>query len=151
MDTIAIDADPNIPIVYVVDDDVSVRESLEMLLPTAGYRVETFKSAREFFARSRPHLPQCLIFDVMLPDVSGLELHKCLLASGACGAPVIFITGYGDIPMSISAMRQGAVEFLTKPLRAETLLGAVQQAVEKSREALAEARNATFCSLAVKI
>jgi FixJ family two-component response regulator len=129
---------PDIPVVYIVDDDVSVCESLEALLPTAGCRVESFKSAREFFARTRPPVPQCLIFDVVLPDASGLELQTRLLASGACAAPVIFITGYGDVRMSVSAMKQGAVEFLTKPLEAETVLDAVQQALKKSRELMAQ-------------
>jgi FixJ family two-component response regulator len=126
------------PAVYVVDDDVSVRESLEMLIDCAGWRAETFASARdflEFLARPRAHAPGCLVLDVNLPDLNGLELqHR--LAGGRTHLPIIFITGYGDVPMTVKAMRAGAVEFLTKPFRDDVLLEAIGQAVERSRGAL---------------
>jgi FixJ family two-component response regulator len=125
---------PATPIVFVVDDDVSVRESLELLIGFAGWRPETFASAQEFLARPRACTPSCLVLDVSLPDLNGLDLQK--LVADRTDMPVIFITGYGDIPMTVRAMKAGAVEFLTKPLDDEALLGAIRHAVERSRGAL---------------
>ena len=122
------------PIVLVVDDDVSVRESLELLIRFAGWEPETFASAREFLARPRAFKPSCLVLDVSLPDLNGLDLQK--LVAGRTDMPVIFITGYGDIPMTVRAMKAGAVEFLTKPFDDEALLGAIRQAIERSRTVL---------------
>jgi FixJ family two-component response regulator len=122
------------PIVFVVDDDVSVRESLELLLESAGWQAETFASAQEFLSRPRPELPCCLVLDVTLPGLSGLELQAQL--AERTEMPIIFITGYGDVPMSVQAMKAGAVEFLTKPFHDETLLKAIRAAVERSRAAL---------------
>jgi FixJ family two-component response regulator len=126
------------PTVFVVDDDISVRESLDLLLGTAGFRAQTFATAREFLAR--PHLPapSCLILDVSLPDLNGLELQR-RLADQQVEMPIIFITGHGDIPMSVQAMKAGAVEFLTKPFGDEVLLGAIKNALGRSRIALADA------------
>jgi len=122
------------PTVFVVDDDVSVRESLELLIGFAGWRPETFASAQEFLARPRTLTPSCLVLDVSLPDLNGLDLQK--LVADRTDMPVIFITGYGDIPMTVRAMKAGAVEFLTKPFDDEVLLGAIRHAVERSRAAL---------------
>jgi len=122
--------------VYVVDDDISVRESLETLLRLVGFRVETFASARDFLSRSPVDAPSCLVLDVTLPDLSGLDLQQLLVTDGV-SLPIIFITGYGDVPMTVQAMKAGAVEFLTKPLRDEVLCSAVQQAVARSEAALA--------------
>ena len=115
------------PIVFVVDDDISVRESLELLIEFAGWQPETFASAEEFLARPRTTTPNCLVLDVSLPDLNGLELQK-LIASERTDMPIIFITGHGDVPMTVQAMKAGAVEFLTKPLNDEILLTAVRQA-----------------------
>jgi FixJ family two-component response regulator len=126
------------PTVYVVDDDVSVRESLELLLHFAGWHVETFASARAFLERlSRPWActPGCLVLDVSLPDLNGLDLQQ-RLAGDRAHLPIVFITGYGDVPMTVKAMKAGAVEFLTKPFRDDVLLDAIAQAVERSRLAL---------------
>jgi FixJ family two-component response regulator len=123
------------PVVYVVDDDVSVRESLELLLRFAGWRVETFASAREFLAHPRRPEPGCLVLDVSLPDLDGLELQQ-RLAGDQTALPIIFITGHGDIPMTVKAMRAGAIEFLTKPFDDDALLGAIRGAIERSRVAL---------------
>jgi FixJ family two-component response regulator len=123
------------PIVFVVDDDVSVRESLESLIRFAGWEPETFASAQEFLARPRVLVPSCLILDVALPDLSGLDLQK-RIAVDRIDMPIIFITGYGDVPMTVQAMKAGAVEFLTKPFRDDVLLSAIQQALECSRIAL---------------
>jgi len=123
-------------IVYVVDDDVSVRESLELLIRVVGWRVETFASARDFLARSRAEGPQCLVLDVSLPDLSGLDLQKLLLTDDV-NLPIIFITGHGDIPMTVQAMKAGAVEFLTKPFEDTALCDAVRHALERSQAALA--------------
>ncbi len=125
------------PIVFVVDDDVSVRESLQGLLDNAGWRVETFASAREFLARPRQLTPSCLVLDVTLPDLNGLELQE-RIAGDRTDMPIIFITGYGDIPTSVKAMKAGAVEFLTKPISPDALLDAIGHAIEHSREALRE-------------
>jgi FixJ family two-component response regulator len=123
------------PIVFVVDDDISVRESLELLISFAGWQPELFASAEEFLARPRVSVPNCLILDVSLPDLDGLELQK-LIASDRTDMPIIFITGHGDIPMTVQAMKAGAVEFLTKPFDDEVLLSAIQHALERSRAAL---------------
>jgi FixJ family two-component response regulator len=122
------------PIVFVVDDDVSVRESLEPLIRIAGWEPEVFASAREFLARPRAFTPCCLVLDVSLPDLNGLDLQK--LVADRVDMPVIFITGYGDIPMTVRAMKAGAVEFLPKPFDDEVLLGAIRQALERSRAAV---------------
>ena len=123
------------PVVFVVDDDISVRESLEPLIGTAGWQVKTFSSAQEFLAFPRVSVPSCLVLDVSLPDLSGLDLQK-QLAPDRIDMPIIFITGYGDVPMTVQAMKAGAVEFLTKPFGDEVLLGAIQQAIERSRIAI---------------
>ena|SRR5437867_3436135 len=122
------------PVVFVVDDDISVRESLELLLETAGWKAETFKSAEEFLSRPRTLAPSCLVLDVSLPDLNGLDLQKRI--ADRIDIPIIFITGRGDIPMSVKAMKAGAVEFLTKPFDDETLLKAIGDAIERSRVAL---------------
>ncbi len=123
------------PIVFVVDDDLTVRESLESLIGTSGWRAETFASAREFLARPQASVPSCLVLDVALPDFSGLDLQK-RVAVDRPEMPVIFITGCGDISMSVQAMKAGAVEFLTKPFRNEALLDAIRHALGRSRRAL---------------
>ena len=125
-----------VPIVFVVDDDVSVRESLESLIRCEGWEPETFESANDFLARPRPLIPSCLVLDVSLPGLNGLELQK-RIAVDRPDMPIIFITGYGDVPMTVQAMKAGAVEFLTKPFSDEVLLGAVRQAIERSQAALA--------------
>jgi FixJ family two-component response regulator len=127
---------PTIPIVFVVDDDVSVRESLELLIRFENWQPETFESAQEFLARPRPSVPSCLVLDVSLPGLNGLELQKRVAVERA-DMPIIFITGYGDVPMSVQAMKAGAVEFLTKPFGDDVLLNAIRQAIERSRVALA--------------
>jgi FixJ family two-component response regulator len=124
------------PIVYVVDDDVSVRESLEALIRCAGWEPETFASAQEFLARPRVLAPSCLVLDVTLPGLNGLDLQK-RVAVDRIDMPIIFITGYGDVPMTVQAMKAGAVEFLTKPFRDDVLLTAIRHALERSRTALA--------------
>lgn len=124
------------PVVFIVDDDVSVRESLELLIGSVGWRPETFASAKEFLDRSRPLVANCLILDVNLPDLSGLDLQN-LISVERTDMPIIFITGYGDVPMTVKAMKGGAVEFLTKPFDDEELLGAIKLALEKSETALA--------------
>lgn len=123
-------------IVFIVDDDVSVRESLEHLIASAGWQPETFASASDFLLRTPPTTPNCLILDVNLPDLSGLEVQT-LVASKRREMPIIFITGYGDVPMTVKAMKAGAVEVLTKPYSDETLLAAVSQALERSMQILA--------------
>ena len=126
---------PGTPIVFVVDDDVSVRESLELLIHSAGWQPETFASAQEFLARSRVPVPSCLVLDVSLPGLNGLDLQGHVAVQRA-DLPIIFITGYGDVPMTVRAMKAGAVEFLTKPFRDDVLLNAIRQAIERSRAAL---------------
>jgi FixJ family two-component response regulator len=121
-------------IVFVVDDDVSVRESLELLIKTTGWQLETFASAQEFLSRPRATVPCCLVLDVMLPGLSGLELQEQL--AERMTMPIIFITGHGDVPMSVRAMKAGAVEFLTKPFKDDVLLDAIGGAIEQSRTAL---------------
>jgi FixJ family two-component response regulator len=123
------------PIVFVVDDDISVRESLELLIKFAGWQPETFASAKEFLARPRTATPNCLVLDVSLPDLNGLELQK-LIASERTDMPIIFITGHGDVPMTVQAMKGGAVEFLTKPFDDEVLLIAIRHAIKRSASAL---------------
>jgi FixJ family two-component response regulator len=123
------------PIVFVVDDDVSVRESLESLIRSIGWQVETFASAQEFLSRPRALAPSCLVLDVTLPDLNGLDLQK-RVAVDRIDMPIIFITGYGDVPMTVRAMKAGAVEFLTKPFVADVLLSAIHNAIERSRAAL---------------
>jgi FixJ family two-component response regulator len=125
------------PIVFVVDDDVWIRESLQTLLQDEGWQAETFASAREFLDRPRPLTPNCLVLDVSLPALDGLELQK-RIAAERTDMPIIFITGHGDIPMSVGAMKAGAIEFLTKPFSDEVLLTAIRQALERSRLALTE-------------
>jgi FixJ family two-component response regulator len=116
-----------------VDDDVSVREAIQNLLRSVGLNVQTFGTAREFLASKRPDTPGCLVLDVRLPGVSGLDLQRQLVESNV-DLPIIFITGHGDIQMSVRAMKAGAVEFLTKPFRDQDLLDAAMQAVERNRE-----------------
>ena len=128
---------PQTPIVFVVDDDVSVRESLELMIGTAGWEPAIFASAQEFLACPRALAPSCLILDVSLPDLNGLDLQK-RMASDRTDMPIIFITGYGDVPMSVRAMKAGAVEFLTKPFNDDVLLDAIRHALERSQAALGE-------------
>lgn len=125
------------PIVFVIDDDASVRDAVKRLIASVGLRVETFGSTREFLAAKRPDVPACLVLDVRLPDVSGLEFQG-ELAELDFQIPIIFITGHGDIPMTVRAMKAGAVEFLTKPFRGQELLDAVQEAIAKDRAAWSE-------------
>jgi FixJ family two-component response regulator len=121
-------------IVFVVDDDVSVRESLELLIRTAGWQPETFASGQDFLSRPRATVPCCLLLDVTLPGLNGLELQQQLAERAEM--PIIFITGHGDVPMTVQAMKAGAVEFLTKPLKDDLLLNAIRGAIERSRAAL---------------
>jgi len=121
-------------IIFVVDDDVSVREALESLIRSAGFRVETFASARKFLARGRADVPSCLVLDVRLPGLSGLGLQK-RMAEVNLEVPIIFITGHGDVPTSVRAMKAGALEFLTKPFADQDLLDAIQRAVKSDRAA----------------
>ena len=121
-------------IVFVVDDDISVRESLELLISSGGWKAETFASAKDFLRRPRATVPCCLVLDVTMPGLSGLDLQQQLLERTEM--PIIFITGYGDVPMSVRAMKAGAVEFLTKPFKDDVLLDAIRHAVERSRAAL---------------
>ena len=120
------------PIVFVVDDDAAARSAAESLLHSVGLRVETFASASAFLERTLPDAPCCLVLDVRLPRVSGIELQRDLTARGAT-IPIIFITGHGDIPMSVEAMKAGAMEFLTKPFRGQVLLDAIHKAIERDR------------------
>jgi FixJ family two-component response regulator len=124
------------PIVFVVDDDISVRESLDLLIRSAGWRVETFASGHEFFARPLLHAASCMLLDIAMPSVDGLELQK-RLAVERPSMPIIFVTGHGDVPRTVQAMKGGAVEFLTKPLHADVLLSAIGSALDRSRTALA--------------
>lgn len=123
------------PIVFVVDDDASVRESLDFLIRTAGWQAETYASAEAFLGRPRALVPSCLVLDVSLPDLNGLDLQK-RIGTDRSDMPIIFITGYGDVPMTVRAMKAGAVEFLTKPFRDDVLLSAISTALERSRAAL---------------
>lgn len=128
---------PITPVVFVVDDDVSVRESLELLIQNEGWRVKAFASAQEFLDCPRAVVPSCLVLDISLPGLNGLELQK-RVAVERTDMPIIFITGYGDVPKTVQAMKGGAVEFLTKPFNDEVLLAAIRQALERSRLALAQ-------------
>ena len=135
------------PMVFVVDDDISVRESLELLLGTEGWQVETFSSALDFLARPRAFVPNCLVLDFSLPGLNGLELQQ-RVASERTDMPIIFITGHRDVPMTVKAMKAGAVEFLTKPFGDEALLTAIRNALDRSRAALileAELRGLQDC------
>jgi FixJ family two-component response regulator len=123
------------PVVFVVDDDVSVRESLELLILSEGWQPETFASAEDFLERSPMEGPRCLVLDVTLPDLNGLELQKRIV--DRTDMPIIFITGHGDVPTSVQAMKAGAVEFLTKPFADDVLQDAIRQAIERSRTAVA--------------
>ena len=121
-------------IVFVVDDDISVRESLELLIKSGGWQPETFASAHDFLSRPRATVPCCLVLDVTLPGLNGLELQQQL--AERTEMPIIFITGYGDVPMTVRAMKAGAVEFLTKPFKDDVLLTAIGGAIDRSRAAL---------------
>ncbi len=118
------------PIVFVVDDDISVRESLELLIRFEGWRPETYASAHDFLARPAADVPSCLVLDVSLPDLSGLDLQKRV---ARMDMPIIFITGHSDVPTTVEAMKAGAVEFLPKPFQDDVLLGAIRSAIERSR------------------
>jgi FixJ family two-component response regulator len=124
-------------IVFVVDDDISVRESLELLIEFAGWQPETFASAEEFLAHPRMATPSCLVLDVSLPALTGLELQK-LIGADRVDMPIIFITGHGDVPMTVQAMKAGAVEFLTKPFDDDVLLSAIRHALKRSAAVLDE-------------
>ena len=126
-----------LPIVFIVDDDVSVRESLELWVRSENWNPETFASAQEFLNHPRTLVPSCLVLDLSLPDLNGLELQK-QLAVEHIDMPIIFITGYGDVPKSVQAMKAGALEFLTKPLNTDALLRAIRNALQRSRVALAQ-------------
>jgi FixJ family two-component response regulator len=120
------------PVVFVIDDDRMIREGLQSLIRSVGLRVETFASAQEFLGAKRPDAPACLVLDVRMPELSGLDL-QLKLRDGGIPIPIIFITGHGDIPMSVRAMKEGAYEFLTKPVRGQDLLDAVQKAIASDR------------------
>jgi FixJ family two-component response regulator len=124
------------PIVFVVDDDISVRESLELLITSAGWRPQTFASAPEFLCCPRIDVPCCVVLDVRMPGLNGLDLQQQL--AERTDMPIIFITGYGDVPMTVRAMKAGAIEFLTKPINDGVLLEAIRQAIERSRAAICE-------------
>ncbi len=126
-----------IPVVFVVDDDVSVRESLELLIRSAGWQPHLFASAQEFLDHPRVLVPSCLVLDVSLPGLNGLDLQK-RVANERTDMPIIFITGYGDVPMTVQAMKAGAVEFLTKPFNDDALLSAIRAALERSRAAMGQ-------------
>ena len=135
------------PIVFVVDDDISVRESLESMIRCAGFLPQIFASAQEFLSRPRVFVPSCLVLDVQLPDLNGLDLQERIVTD-RIDMPIIFITGHSDVPMSVRAMKAGAMEFLTKPYGDEVLLSAIQQAIEYSHAALhreAELRSLRDC------
>jgi FixJ family two-component response regulator len=129
------------PIVFVIDDDHMIRDGLQSLIRSVGLRVETFASAQDFLGTKRPDTPACLVLDVRMPGLSGLDLQLKLRDDGI-PIPVIFITGHGDIPMSVRAMKEGAHEFLTKPVRGQDLLDAVQKALASDRELRQERREA---------
>jgi FixJ family two-component response regulator len=120
------------PVVYIVDDDAAVREATRSLLGSVGLRVQCFETAQEFLSSARSDAPACLVLDVRMPGLSGLDLQRELAQTGA-SIPIIFITGHGDIPMSVRAMKAGASEFLTKPFRDQELLDAIQQAIDRDR------------------
>jgi len=122
------------PIVFIVDDDVSVRESLELLIGAENLRAETFASAQEFLSRPRAAIPSCLILDLALPDLNGLDVQKRI--ADRVDIPIIFLTGYGDIPTTVQAMKAGAAEFFTKPFDTDALLAAIREAIRRSEAAL---------------
>ncbi len=124
-------------VVFVVDDDISVRESLELLIRSEGWQPETFSSAQHFLSHTRSPVPSCLLLDISMPGLNGLELQKRVAAEHP-DVPIIFITGHGDVPKSVEAMKAGAVEFLTKPFNDEVLLGSIRQALERSRVAVGQ-------------
>jgi FixJ family two-component response regulator len=124
-------------IVFVIDDDAAIREAIKGLIRSVGMRIETFASAQEFMASNRPDAPACLVLDVRMPGLSGLDLQSELSEAGI-HIPIIFITGHGDIPMTVRAMKAGAVEFLTKPFRDQELLDAIRQAIGRDREMRAQ-------------
>lgn len=126
-------------IVFVVDDDISVRESLELLIRSEGWQPETFSSAQHFLTHPRTSVPSCLLLDISMPGLNGLELQKRVAAEQP-GVPIIFITGHGDVPKTVQAMKAGAVEFLTKPFNDDVLRGAIRQALERSQIALDQQR-----------
>src|SRR3984957_11017572 len=130
------------PMVFVVDDDASVRDALADLISSVGLRVESFASAQEFLSSKRPDAPGCIVLDVRLPGPSGLEFQRTLMKSGIF-LPVIFISGHGDIPMSVEAIKAGAIDFLTKPLHEQKLLDAIQAGIERDRTRRADERNTT--------
>jgi FixJ family two-component response regulator len=139
------------PIVFIVDDDISVREALEPLIRLEGWRPEAFATAQEFLARPRTTIPSCLVLDLSLPGLNGLELQQ-RIAGERSDMPIIFITGYGDVPKSVQAMKAGAIEFLTKPFSDSALLDAIRHAIERSRVALdrqveMQALNGRYASL----
>ena len=123
------------PVVFIVDDDIWVRESVELLIRSEGWLAETFGSAQEFLDRPRALVPSCLVLDFSLPGLNGLELQK-RVAAERTDMPIIFITGHGDVPITVQAMKAGAVEFLTKPFSPDVLLDAIRKAIERSRTAL---------------
>lgn len=123
------------PMVYVVDDDTSVRSSLEALIWSAGWKVATFGSAMDFLAFPRVPAPGCLVLDVMLPDINGLELQNRVVSEQS-DMPIVFISGYGDVPMTVQAMKAGAVDFFTKPFHGDSILAAIDRAIQRSRLAL---------------
>ena len=125
------------PVVYVVDDDLSVREALDLLVTSAGWQAEICESAGEFLSRARASVPNCLVLDINLPDLSGLDVQRLVSAERAA-MPIIIITGYGDVPTTVTAMKAGAVEFLTKPFGGEMLLAAIEKALDRSRVKLAQ-------------
>ncbi|WP_207484333.1 response regulator transcription factor [Arenibaculum pallidiluteum] len=129
---------PDQSTVFIIDDDLSIRESLQSLFQSVGQAAQTFETTREFLAAKRPDAPGCLVLDVRLPGGSGLEFQRELVSSGIL-MPVVFITGHGDIPMSVGAMKAGAIEFLTKPFRDQDLLDAVHKGIERDRERRREA------------
>jgi len=126
------DSSASTGLVFVVDDDAAMRNSLRRLITSVGFKVEVFPSARAFLSARRPDEPACLVLDVRLPGLSGLDLQRELAATDA-ELPIVFITGHGDIPMSVRAMKAGAVEFLTKPFREQELLDAIRHAIERDR------------------
>ncbi|UFW85059.1 response regulator transcription factor [Bradyrhizobium barranii] len=128
---------PDTPIVFVVDDDISVRESLEALIRFAGWQPETFASAQDFLSRPPVLVPNCLVLDIGLPGLNGLDLQK-RIAADRVDMPIIFLTGYGDVPMTVRAMKAGAVEFLTKPFNDDALLDAIRHAIDRSRTVLGQ-------------
>jgi FixJ family two-component response regulator len=127
------------PIVFVVDDDISVRESLEVLIHCAGWRAEVFPTAQAFLARPRVDVPSCLLLDVSLPDLNGLDLQR-RIATDRIDMPIIFITAHGDVPMTARAMKEGAVDFFTKPFDDEVLLSAIRNSISRSNTALTRER-----------